>query len=239
MMNEFYLKETISQCNQFQEYLDSLNIDDFNNTSRDELKEFRKELPDCARDFSYKISKLIDKKKYEDYPELLGVHNFHEIKNMDFLSEEMKIKLDKYIGYMGFGSYVHVHSHKFSDLRNEIGHELTGKALKRLVEFKIIEPYFSIGYCGNDEECNDCDNDNTLSETKLKDFLEVVAKFEIDKIEPDDCELEPYVDGKHIVRCQWCGEEIEVTKETLEESLKSTPRHYRIIKERDSSLDFV
>ena len=236
-MNEFYLGEVLSQLNQFQGYLNDIEISDFKNLSRERLKEFRKNLPQCASDLSYEISKLIDKKKYEDYPQLLGVHNFHEIKDMSFLDEDKKIKLDKYIGYMRGGSYIHIHSGAFCKLRSEIGDELIEKALGKLVEFKIIEPYFSIGYCGNDSEC--CENDNILSDSKLKDFLRVVEKFEKDKIEPEEYELEVYSDGKHIFRCLYCSEEIELSKEKIKESLKSNPRHYKLIKERDSSLDFV
>lgn len=76
--------------------MNSVNISDFEQFSRDELSAFVNASREFSRRFiTMEVDKIIERKKHEEYPELLGVHHYPELKEIDFLTEEQLIKLDE------------------------------------------------------------------------------------------------------------------------------------------------
>ena len=88
-----YLQTILNKHKEFDTYLKEININEFKQFTRGELTEFTKILPSYF-DFRYltsEINDIINNKKLQEYPELLGVHHYPEIKELDYISEEDKI----------------------------------------------------------------------------------------------------------------------------------------------------
>lgn len=83
------LQNIIGKHEEFNSFLREINVKDFEQYDRATLKEFNEELRKHTnfRILSLEISEIIDRKKKEEYPKLLGVHHYPEIKKIDFLSE--------------------------------------------------------------------------------------------------------------------------------------------------------
>jgi len=94
-----YLQTIINKYNEFGTYLKEININEFKQFSREELIEFKNELSSyfSFRYLTSEINDIIEDKKLQEYPELLGVHHYPEIKELDYISEEDKIKLDNFL----------------------------------------------------------------------------------------------------------------------------------------------
>jgi len=89
-----YLQTIINKYTEFDTYLKQININEFKQFTRDELTEFKNELPSyfSFRYLTSEINDIIENKKLQEYPELLGVHHYPEIKELDCIFEENKIK---------------------------------------------------------------------------------------------------------------------------------------------------
>jgi hypothetical protein len=76
------------------------------NFSRAELKELVDKL-NTVRVYSLTsdIIDLIRQKRLEEYPQLLDVHNFPILNEIDFITKEEKIELDKYLVKLRVGNY--------------------------------------------------------------------------------------------------------------------------------------
>lgn len=103
------LQTIINKYQEFDSFLKGINVEDFKKYSRAELKEFYEELRKYTffRSLSLEVSKIMEEKKKEEYPELLEVHHYPDIKEIDFLSEEDRIKLDNYLAGLGFHHYLY------------------------------------------------------------------------------------------------------------------------------------
>lgn len=103
------LQEIIDTYKKFKQYVADIDNSIFEASSRAELMEFQKELSknNSFRHLCWDIDKIINLKKIEEYPELLGVHHYPEIKELDCISEEDKINLDNFLVGLGFNAYIH------------------------------------------------------------------------------------------------------------------------------------
>lgn len=103
--------------------------------TREELKVFNEKLSDVKSDsLWYDIHRIIDAKKLEEYPELLQVHNFPALKEIDFMTEEQKIKLDERMSGFRVGEYVGGISRFVSDYK-KLEHFLVDKGIAERVYY--------------------------------------------------------------------------------------------------------
>lgn len=101
-------EEIVERYDEFNSFLQSINVEDLRNQyTRQELNELASKISNLnLRSLSYDIRKLTDEMKKQEYPELLGVHHFPVLRSIDFLTEEQKKELDKFLVKFRVGEYV-------------------------------------------------------------------------------------------------------------------------------------
>ena len=230
-----YLQTIINKYTEFNKYLNSINIEEFKQLTRDELIEFKNELPSCFsfRHLTSDVNEIIKEKKLQEYPELLGVHHYPEIKELNCISEEDKIKLDDFISVWRFNSYLHEYTHKLKEINKNWEHEIILKILEFLTSKQILERYYKLYIC--------CDY-IIVNEEKLNKYLRLFELKESKDLSDKEGEefdnLYPELDYLTYF-CPDCDNEIEITKEMIMETINNPNYLYKIIKERDKSYDNV
>jgi len=231
-----YLKNIIDKYKEFNNYVESINTEEFNQFTRTELIEFEKELRNVYH-FKYitsDIDKFIKAKKEEEFPELLGVHHYPEIKELDCISDEDKINLDNYLCGLGFSSYIMKGSGAWRDLTKKWSEDIQEQVLRFLYDKQIIIRFYRIYTC--------CD-DTTFSEVKVNNILSYYNMKDENGRIPMDTRLanEDFIEAirEEIFRCcDECDNEYEITKEMIENAKNNPWTHlYRIIKKRDTTFD--
>lgn len=158
------LEEFKKQVIQFN---DRIDINELSTFKHSEVKELYSKIRFlCSSNTSEKIKSIIQTKKLEEYPEILGVHYYPIINSIEFLDEESKIKLDTLLKKAcSIVSY-----------REQLK-DLDDKIIEFLMNNKIIEKQYIF-------RCNcggfDCD-DKIVSEekfNKLKLYWEKELKDE-------------------------------------------------------------
>ena len=141
------LKEIVQKKKDLQIFLDSINLEDLNKFSRRELIEFLDEINDIKeRLITLDVRKLIEQKKLEEYPELLGVHHYPELNEIKFLTEDLLIKLDEELA-RNRGNHTN-----FRILSSDIHWELHEKVYEFLVDKGIlIKKIHLVCPCGESE----------------------------------------------------------------------------------------
>lgn len=125
----------------------NINLDDVKlNMNYSEAKELYKLILSRSnnKDMIKNFKDILEDKKAEEYPEIKGVHYYPIIKEIDFLSEEEKIKLDILI--------------KDASTKVSIRESLTDldyRILDFLVNKKIIEKQYVFGCNCGSFECNE------------------------------------------------------------------------------------
>jgi hypothetical protein len=91
------LNEILEAYTQFQTYLSTIQLDELKKQhTRKELDELKDNLREIKkRELPYELGMLADEMRKEEHPEILGVHYFPVIKEIDFLTEPEKVALDK------------------------------------------------------------------------------------------------------------------------------------------------
>lgn len=216
------LEQILSQFQAFADYLQTIDTSELRkHYTRQELKEFLDKLYGIKmRSLAYEISKIIEEMKIEEYPELLGVHHFPELRNIDFLTEEQKKKLDEYLARYRKGNYVSLSgfrrittdSHKVKQTENF------------LIEKGIVEErYFVLcPYCGEGHLSNELNKEE-------REQLELLLK------NPD--EEDRY--EKLIQFLPYCCMECECEPDLDHISDLKYKTVFKMAKERDTSLDYV
>lgn len=102
------LTAILKNYEEFQQSLQQVDLQELKKQhTRQELNQFLKDLREIPlRSLSYEIGQLIQEMKEEEYPELLGVHHFPVLREIDFLSEEQKKVLDDLLVRYRIGHYV-------------------------------------------------------------------------------------------------------------------------------------
>lgn len=228
---EKYLHDNWYNNNVLEEIKDNYNcfIDFLNSIDLEKLKEKydRKTLEKFANDLykleipdiPYQIWKLTEEKKKEEYPKLLGVHHYPELKEINFLTEENKIKLDDYLGNLGVGKYI-LNLYRFVGQNKNFS-----KLTKFLLDKGIIEERFLLR-C---PECDETEISKVLTKEELNEVKEVIENNNAEKLEE--------MNYKNIIffSCMNCEEEINW--DNFNENWIST--NYILVKERDKSLDNI
>jgi len=230
-----YLQTIINKYTEFNTYLKQINIEEFKQFSREELTDFTKILPSyfSFRYLTSEINDIIDNKKLQEYSELLGVHHYPEIKELNFISEGDKIKLDKFLVEWGFHSYLHEYTPKLTKIFKNWSKEIVNinKILEFLVSKQILERYYKMYIC-----CNYI----IMDEKKINRYLRY---FELNKKEKlSDSEeaefdsLQPILNYSYEY-CSECDNEIEITEEIIMDTINKPSYLYKIVKERDKTYD--
>ncbi|WP_121616595.1 hypothetical protein [Virgibacillus halodenitrificans] len=92
-------EEILNKYKKFNDYLENIDLNSLrNNFSRQELNDFKNKLYDIKiRSLPYEISNMTKEMKEEEYPELLGIHHYPILKEIDFLTEKEKMDLDNFL----------------------------------------------------------------------------------------------------------------------------------------------
>lgn len=166
------------------------------------------------------LEEILKEKKIKEYPEVLDVHYYPVIKNIDFLSDNEKIDLDKTIknAYL-----IRLSRGKLNELNNKILHFLLTN--------KIIERQYIFHCSCGDDECYDEVITESLFD-KLKDYWQ--RETTNDTTHEDDKEMNY---GCFETGC-WNDGNVEVCSlEDFNNNLKRI--EYKVVKEPDMTLDML
>lgn len=177
-----------------------------------------------------KIYKLLQKKKEEEYPEILDVHYYPCIKDMNFLTKEQQINLDKFL--MKKRDYK---IHKFTILDNlnlniDYDKPIEDKIIEFLLDKGIIERQYI--FCCN---CG-CEHETIFAEEQKQKFYNW-HNFDTKNCTDEEYEEheENYDDGFLFVNC-WREEDYELSSiKEFEDKLEGYV--YKIIAKPDMTLD--
>lgn len=214
------LQEILHQYREFGKYLDSIDLSELRKKySRHELKAFTKELYEVKqRSLAYEISQITDEMKKEEYPELLGVHHFPILRQIDFLSEEKKKELDEFLVRFRKGNYV---SNFWRVVKTD---ELAKQVEAFLEEHGIVERKYAV-YCPH---CTDSYISEFMSKEEKDTLDQLMAQpFSWDKFEKLEEKLELF--------CMDC--EVDINLEKVEKFYWKEV--LQMVVERDKSLDHV
>jgi len=233
-----YLQTIINKYTEFDTYLKQININEFKQFTRDELTEFKNELPSyfSFRYLTSKINQIIENKKKQEYPELLGVHHYPEIKELDYISEENKIKLDNFLVEWGWNSYLHEYTPKLTGIFKNWSNEIVN--LSNILEFlaskQILERYYKMYIC--------CDY-IIVDEEKINKYLRYFELYKNnDELSEKEWEEFDKLQNKlnyNYEYCPECDSEIQITEEMIMDTINKYSYLYKIIKERDKSYDKI
>lgn len=139
-------EELLNLLNELNELNSLIDIDEVEeNLDYDEMKDLMNLIGYRIKDKYIKdrLNEIMKNKKVEKYPELLGVHFFKELKEIDFLNENEKIKLDQILKMA---------SDKPS--KRYLIRELDNKVIEWLISNKVITRIYSFSCkCENSSEC--------------------------------------------------------------------------------------
>lgn len=228
------LQQIIDKYKEFKDYLNDIDTSMLKKASRSELQEFVKEIrvTDTFRYISLEVDEIIEKKKTEEYPQLLRVHNYPEIKELDCISEDDKIVLDEYLLSLGFRCYIHKYSGAWRNIADKWSNEVEVKVFKFLVDKGIVELLYKLELCHMRLTLSKEKMDKCFRYFKLEDM----AKTKEEWNEYYDLEAELELPSC----CFECDEEISITKNVLIQVQNSPDCYlYKVVKERDKSLDNV
>jgi hypothetical protein len=216
----------LAKYKEFDEFLKSVDLKELKQQfNREELSEFNKQINAVKmRNLGFEIYDLIGQMKKEEYPELLGVHHFPIIKTIAFLSEDEKLKLDKYLLNHRVGEYI-------SGLRNVTINPVKQKMLENWFKSNgIVEEEFVV-VCSN---CGRGHLSNIMSRSKKE---ELEAMFNRSKDEQNEDRYEDYERLQEILYagCSDC-DNYEPIEDMTELRFKSFSK---MIAKRDTSLDHV
>ncbi|MEJ8548182.1 hypothetical protein [Brevibacillus borstelensis] len=214
------LEQILEKQQEFNQYLDSIDLSVLKEQyTRSELDNFSNQLYSLkTRSLAFEVKRLTDEMKKEEYPELLGVHHFPVLRQIDFLTEEQKIELDKFLVSYRKGNYV-------SGLWRITKKHGTVKEIEKFLLDKgvVEERHYAI--------CPKCD------QGYISSLLTPEQKQGIEKIitENESEERYEYLDTFLDHVCMECD------RSTVPEEIETLnfKTVYKMVQERDTSLDNV
>jgi hypothetical protein len=223
--NEINLEEIVRKFEEFSSYVAGIDREELKKQfTRKELDEFNEKIWNVRNiNLWGDVRKIIDEKKLEEYPELLGVHNFPVLKEIDFMTEEEKITLDtKLTGYR-VGDYLSGFW-RFTKKEKELKEFLLDKGIIKKVYYL---------------ECN-CEEYFLSEKLSEEEKNELEALFKKPNAEWTDADHELY--NKQLESyCNDCGacEDDSTVKEYFERGSIHFKELLTVVAERDTSLDNV
>lgn len=216
-------EQTLNKYKELNEHLLSIDLNQLRqHYTRQELDEFKSELNGIKlRSLAYEISKITKQIKEKEYPDLLGVHHFPIINEIDFLPEKTKIDLDSYLLKHRVGNFVY-------SFWKVVPREDSRKQLEQWLEEKgVIEKHYAV-ICPNCYERNISKfMTPTEKETLEKMFKQYKTSYDNESYEY----LSKVLDNG----CSECDDWMEF--EDMEELRFKD--EYKMMMEKDTSLDNV
>lgn len=212
-----------SFCNEVRKMNDNIDLEEVKNTlNYAEAKELYKLILSCNSnsDRCEELKTIVKDKKIKEYPQILDVHYYPVIKEIDFLTDDKTILLDKIIK----GAY------KNARKSRELS-KMDFKVLKFLIDKEMIEKIYVFRCnCGSDE-CYDKEITQKHFD-KLKDYWEKELKDETTHEEDAQMNYGCFSTG-----C-WNDGDVEVScLEDFNEHMRFVK--YKVIKEPDMTLDKI
>lgn len=214
------LKEDIlEEIGRYSNFVNGVVEEDFEQYTREELETLKKEIQKIyVGGFVGNINKTIKKKKEQEYPQLTRAYNYPVLNNVDFLSEQDIIRLDRFLARFARGNYLY-------GLQNSgIDRTKQQQTIEWLEKNKIIERFVAV-VC---TECSDGNVTEYFEENELGNFYAGIRN------QDEDSEENKYVE---LVRtCDNCWEDVDL--ESIVDGVY-TKRVHKVMVDRDKSLDKV
>jgi hypothetical protein len=98
----------LEKYKEFNDFLNSVDLESLKKEyNRGELLALKKQLYDVKLlNLPFEIGKLTDQMKLEEYPELMGVHHYPILKELDFLNDSQQVELDTFLSKHRVGNYL-------------------------------------------------------------------------------------------------------------------------------------
>lgn len=168
------------------------------------------------RALPYEIGNMTEKMKKDEFPELLGIHHYPVLKEIDFLTEEEKLELDKFlVKFRPNRDYVQSFWRVVKDSKK------VDQLKQFLIEKGIVEERHVV-------KCPNC-HQNHLSKMMTNEEKEKLKVLLQNKAEYDK------LDGYINLVCDECYCEVEPSE--IDEYNMET--YLKLVMERDKSLDNV
>jgi|SRR5699024_7001655 len=214
----------LEKYKEFASYLDEVDLSNVGEEySREEINGYIKELHSIkVRSVTSELRKVSKRMKEAEYPELLGIHHYPVLKEIDFLTEEQKLALDDFMRRFRVGNYLY----KASLYR--IALDKTEMLMEWLIDKGVLEKEYLLA-------CINCQEDNlgkvTEDEKKLfeQNYEQYRATREYKYYEAMEEAVQSY--------CSDCDYMLEDMVD-LNYALYFEPL-FKVIKGRDTSLDNV
>lgn len=220
--------QIIEEYQKFKAFLDTIDLEKLKNDySREELKALKDTLKDInLQNIPYQLMEIIDKKKEEEYPELLGVHHYPIINEIDFLTEKEKLKLDEFLVRHRVGSYVRALWRVLDKRENQ----------KQLEDWLIEHGVLSVYYALNCPHCGEDLITKLMNEDEFSKLKETFTAYEKDKSHKN---YEAILNLSHMVEgyCMECEDCCEI--EDLKFDKFHIAKYPKLTMDRDKSLDNV
>lgn len=207
------------KLNKYRDFIqDAINDIDFveiNKMSYQEVKEILYKLQFYAKkNIISKLTEIKNNKKAELYPEINDAHYYPEIKEMEWLSKEERINLDKLLR---------------SKRINSIEMQIDKKSIKFLLDKKILEKTYVFKCCHDSWDCGE----KVITEEYLNGLKEYWEKEK--KCETTEDDDKKYNYGCITIPCAYEREEEITTLKEFEEEYCYI--NYIIIKKPDLTLE--
>lgn len=210
------------------EELSELDLSEFANLDYETTKSIYDSIHYYAnKDIEKELTKLLEKKKAEKYPELLKPTYYPEIDTLNISAEE-KLRLDS-------AARANVRNYISKYNCSRMSEPLTVEDLENLYSLGIVTKVYSV-------DCTNCgERLSTVSEEDLKNYRRAWALQRTDESELSSEEKEElsrlYKDGYAylFVCCPECDEyELEITtQKEMDELIEQAEVYYKFIKQPD------
>lgn len=219
------LEKILQKKQEYADFLNSVDREEFRQFSRAELKEFDTAMYNIKTPM-FRIPAMIQEKKEQEYPELLGVHRFPILKEIDFLSEEVKLALDKELAKFREGNYLTT-----SALYRIVGYRQE-KLVKQTLDFLLDKGYIARHYHVLCPSCVDY-SITRIMDQQTKDKLDAIINKE--KITDEE---ELLLERTLGYMCEECHADFDPLSMKKNKSI-TYKTLYKVMMSRDRSLDNV
>lgn len=223
-MTKIKLEEILKRFEEFHSYVAGIDREELKKFNRKELIEFSESIWNVKGNSLWgDVRSIIDAKKLEEYPELLQVHHFPVLKEIDFMTEEQKIKLDERMSGFRVGEYIGGLARFVNDFK---------KLQEFLVEKGVAERVYYLNCSCEEQFLSD-----ELSEENKNKLKEIMQKYYGSWTKED----REFYDSKVQEYCGECyaASDYEDVKRELEIDNLFFKEMLRMKMERDNSLDHV
>ena len=215
------LQDILDKYEDFSSYLKEIDLQKLRQThTRLEIRKFLERLNSIKiRSLSYEVGQMEEKMKVEEFPQLLGVHHFPILNEIDFLNEEKKIELDNFLVRFRVGNYL-------GNLWHIVREDNNIKRLEDwLVEKGVLERTYAI-------ICSHCHEEAISPFMTAQEKEEIENAFKRYKELKDNSAYERVLEAIEEI-CMEC--EVKTDIRYIDELSFNT--RLRMTMEKDSSLD--